>query len=225
MLLTVLVGNPAYAMDLHVAPARPPAVAVRRASVPTCLDNEEVLSKLSAVPVFGVANAAGQLMSTADAESSTPVITFYLDVAEAQASLAVAAAVDPSADLKLKIVPLGTVFAQLERGLRLQPSQAEYNGIRHGLGFDVADASSTQLVPLYYSDELNIEGAGGEQRPFFFTADEFRAAWATSGQIDTLPALQLIDLRSLASKMRHDTDFQSAVLIPSEAAVAYASGE
>ena len=60
------------------------------------LDKQEVLEKLNAVPVFAVANGAGQLMSTVSefAETAAPVITFYLGIADAKASLAFATADD-----------------------------------------------------------------------------------------------------------------------------------
>ena len=204
-----------------------------RAGSSVCLDKQEVMGRLSAVPVFGVANGAGQLMSTVDAETGDSVVVFYLDVAEAQASLAAEAAADPTADLRLKVAPLATAFAAQSAGgsVRLQPSQAEYNSIRQNLGFGAArpEEGEMQLVPLFYSDALNFESAsGGEMRPLFFSAGDFREAWAASGQAaDQLPALQLIDLRSLAYKMEHGEDegWRSAVLIPPEASVEYASGQ
>lgn len=197
------------------------------------LEKDEVIARLNAVPVFGVSNGASQLMSTEDAETGVPVITFYLDVDEARTSLAAASAANPGVDVQLMVAPLGRAFAMRQEGVsvRLQPSQAEYNGVRQNLGFSDEDASSAQLVPLFYSDELKFEGppdsgSSGSMTPFFFTVDDFRAAYVESGQdVNELPGFQLTDLRTLAYNMEHDVDWRSAVLIPPEAGLAFASGE
>ena len=236
-MLSILIATAAGAQALTTTTTRAwPRSAVHsphsRARPPLCLEKDEVISRLNAVPVFGVSNGAKQLMSTGDAETGDPVITFYLDVAEAQARLAAASAANPGADVQLMVAPLGRAFTMRPQGMsvRLQPSQAAYNGVRESLGFPGADASSAQLVPLFYSDELKFEGSpdpsgsSSSMTPFFFTVDEYRAAWVESGQdVNELPGFQLTDLRSLAYKLEHDADWRSAMLIPPEDGVAFAS--
>ena len=96
LLLAAAVSTQAYTpMAMGVAGQRS-QISLRRARAPVSLDKQEVLEKLNAVPVFAVANGAGQLMSTVSefAETAAPVITFYLGIADAKASLAFATADD-----------------------------------------------------------------------------------------------------------------------------------
>ena len=232
-LLAAAVSTQAYTtMGVRAGQRSQPSLLLRRMRLLTCLDKQEVLEKLNAVPVFGVANGADQLMSTADAETGTPVITFYLDIADAQRSLAFAKAADLSAGVELLVAPLGKAFTMksTDASVQLQPSQAEYNSIRQDLGFSAADESegSMQLIPLFYSDELKFESPSepdNPSTPFFFGVGDYRAAWVASGQAaETLPAVQLMDLRTLAYKMENDdapNDWRSTVLIPSEAGIAF----
>ena len=224
----------------HWTPSAPhwtfPASRASRITCPAiCLDKQEVADKLNEVPVFAVADAASQPMAAPDAESGIPVITFHLDILEAQKSLAAYAAANPGTDARLMIVPLGSAYSAMsaQQGnaqVRLQPSQAEYNNLRQSMGFPAEDASKGQpLIPLYSSDALSFESdQGGKATPIFFGVDDFRTAWVESGQsAEELPGLALTDLRTLAYNMEHDasTDWSGTVLMPPEAGVAYARGE
>ena len=233
LLLAAAVSTQAYTpMAMGVAGQRS-QISLRRARAPVSLDKQEVLEKLNAVPVFAVANGAGQLMSTVSefAETAAPVITFYLDIADAKASLAFATADDPSAGVQLTVAPLGKAFTMKSSDVtvQLQPSQAEYNSIRADLGFSSADESegTMQLIPLFYSDELKFESASDPENPstpFFFGLGDYRAAWVASGlAADKLPAVQLMDLRKLAYQMENDASdaWRSSVLIPSEAGIEF----
>ena len=198
------------------------------------------MEKLNQVPVFGIANGDEQLMAAPDPESGTPVITFHLDITEAQASLASIQAANPSAAMQLTTAPLGTAFEMSKQRtedviVRLQPSQAELDGVRKTLGFSKDEGFGDQPIPLFGSDELNFEipqgpenPSGGEMTPLFFGVSDFRAAWAASGQpADRLPGLQLTDLRTLAYNMEHDTskDWGPILLIAPEASIEFVKGQ
>ena len=86
-----------------------------------CLSRQEVLDKLNAVPVFGVANAAEELIATPDPESGSPVSTFYLELSEAQAAMRSLQEANPRAAIQLTVAPLGTAFALSE--WQEQPSE------------------------------------------------------------------------------------------------------
>ena len=236
LLLAAAVSTQAYmpmAMSVRAGQRSQPQLPLRRARALVSLDKQEVLEKLNAVPVFAVANGAGQFMSTVSefAETGAPVITFYLDIADAKASLAFATADDPSAGVQLTVAPLGKAFTMKSSDVtvQLQPSQAEYNSIRADLGFSSADESegTMQLIPLFYSDELKFESASDPENPstpFFFGLGDYRAAWVASGlAADKLPAVQLMDLRKLAYQMENDASdaWRSSVLIPSEAGIEF----
>ena len=227
-LLATAVSTQAFtSMSVRAGQQSQPRLSLRTRTA-LCLE-QEVLEILNAVPVFGVANGAGQLMSTVDAETGAPLITFYLDIVDAKASLAFAA--DTSAGVQLSVAPLGKAFTMKSSdvSVQLQPSQAEYNSIRQDLGFSAADESegSMQLIPLFYSDELKFESSSDPDNPstpFFFEMGDYRAAWVASGlAADKLPAVQLMDLRTLAYKMENDAsnDWRSSVLIPSEAGIEF----
>lgn len=236
LLLAAAVSTQAYtlmAMGVRAGQLSQPRLPLRRARAPVSLGKQEVLEKLNAVPVFAVANGAGQIMSTVSefAETGAPVITFYLDIADAKASLAFAMADDPSAGVQLSVAPLGKAFTMksTDVSVQLQPSQAEYNSIRADLGFSSADESegAMQLIPLFYSDELKFESSSDPENPstpFFFEMGDYRAAWVASGlAADKLPAVQLMDLRKLAYQMENDASdaWRSSVLIPSEAGIEF----
>ena len=233
LLLALAVSTQAYmAMSVRAGQRSQPRLPLRRVRALVSLDKQEVLEKLNAVPVFAVANGAGQLMSTVSefAETGAPVITFYLDIADAKASLDLAKS-DPGAGVQLSVAPLGKAFTMKSSdvSVQLQPSQTEYNSIRADLGFSSADESegTMQLIPLFYSDELKFESSSDPENPstpFFFEMGDYRAAWVASGlAADKLPAVQLMDLRKLAYQMENDASdaWRSSVLIPSEAGIQF----
>ena len=214
---------------------------LRRARALVSLDKQDVLEKLNVVPVFAVANGAGQIMSTVSefAETAAPVITFYLDIADAKRSLAFASADDPGVELTVAPLGMALTMKSSDVTVQVQPSQAEYNSIRADLGFSSADESEGEmkLIPLFYSDELKFESSSDpddprsipvstntSSTPFFFEMADYRAAWVASGLAsDELPAVQLMDLRKLAYQMEHDAAdaWRSSVLIPSEAGIEF----
>ena len=201
-----------------------------RARAPLCLDKLEVLAKLNEVPVFGVANAEQQMMAASDPETGMPMITFHIDINEAQSSLAAVAATDPN--VQLIIASLGSVLTMSGGAqVRVRPSQREYNELRQSLGFSADDAGSTQLIPLFYSEKLNYEdspGSGKLAQPLFFALHEFQEAWIASGQdAEVVSAeVRLTDVRTLAHKMEHDgsKDWAPTVLIPPAAGMAFVLG-
>ena len=233
LLLAAAVSTQAYTpvMSMRAGQRSQPRLPLRRARALVSLDKQDVLETLNAVPVFAVANGAGQIMSTVSefAETGAPVITFYLDIADAKRSLAFASADDPG--VELTVAPLGKALTMKSSDVtvQVQPSQAEYNSIRADLGFSSADESEGELklIPLFYSDELKFESSTEPENPstpFFFEMADYRAAWLASGLAsDELPAVQLMDLRKLAYQMEHDASdaWQSSVLIPSEAGIEF----
>ena len=85
-----------------------------------CLSRQEVLDKLNAVPVFGVANAAEELVTAPDSDGM-PICTFYLELSEAQAVMRSLQEANPRAAIQLTVAPLGTAFALSE--WQEQPSE------------------------------------------------------------------------------------------------------
>ena len=90
-----------------VEPRPPPPLALRT------LDQQEVLDKLNAVPVFGIVNAAEELVADRDEEGAM-VCRFYLEISEAQAALTALRDINPGVAMDLTVVPLGTAFALSE---------------------------------------------------------------------------------------------------------------
>ena len=84
-----------------------PPIALR------CLDRQEVLDKLNAVPVFSLVNGQEQLLAEPDADE-TPVCRFYLELSEAQSALKTMRDANPNVAIDLSITPLGTAFALSE---------------------------------------------------------------------------------------------------------------
>ena len=164
LLLAAAVSTQAYTpvVSMRAGQRSQPRLPLRRARALVSLDKQDVLEKLNVVPVFAVANGAGQIMSTVSefAESAAPVITFYLDIADAKRSLAFASADDPGVELTVAPLGMALTMKSSDVTVQVQPSQAEYNSIRADLGFSSADESEGEmkLIPLFYSDELINDG-------------------------------------------------------------------
>ena len=202
-----------------------------RTRAPTLvLDKQAIRERFNVVPAFTIVNDAGQPM--ASDSQGTPVITFHIDVAEAQALLARIQA--SGAEAALKVVPLGNALAmssQQSQGaiMKVQSSRAEYARMRQSLGFNVTDVAepeggSPQIVPLFYSELLKFEESGEQMMPMFFGMDDFRAAWTESGlPADEMP-VQLTDLRKLQNDLESDESWLSTVLMPPEASMKFLRG-
>ena len=293
-----------------------PPVALR------CLDRQEVLDKLNAVPAFGIVNDAQQLVAEPDEEGNPSTCRFYLDIVEAKAALTALRAANPRVAIDLTVASLGTAFALSEwqeavdeegsDGLLPDGDEDDWDDLLdddddddddleedddldddtlYGLNEDSpprraaqraaatrapavqrtlteleqltvrlqaaqeeVDAASEVLdqspappllrrrnaregpIPLFGSPALRFRmGASGDEggfesgddalavasaeqllTPCFFRRADFADAWAASGgSVETIPSVQVTDLRTLAYQMQYDTtqDYRSLLLV------------
>ena len=115
-----------------------------------CLTEQEVVDKLNAVPVFSIVNGADQMLATPN-EDGELACRFYLEVTEAQATLAELRAANPRATLELAVTPLGTAFAMSEWQERLQDDSVVGSGV--GIGGDLGGTDEYGNDGEYYDDE------------------------------------------------------------------------
>ena len=94
--------------DKESTPQGPP-IALR------CLDRQEILDRLNAVPAFAVVNGAEQLVAERDEnDGDANFCRFYLEISEAQAAAAELRKANPKVAIGLSVAPLGTAFALSE---------------------------------------------------------------------------------------------------------------
>ena len=79
-----------------------------------CLTRQEILGRLNAVPTFSVSSGALGLLATAGDDDDEPSCRFYLELSDARATVDALRAANPTAEIELAVVPLGTAFALCE---------------------------------------------------------------------------------------------------------------
>ena len=167
---------------LSTLPAAALAFRALPSSAATPLSAKEISVKLRPIPVCGVFVNGDQPIFT-DSDGQTPVGYFYLESADALPAFKQAQANDQG--VGFGVVSLADVYdivgdKSIGGEMRVRPSRKAVvlaNRILLPLGKSVLDEKKGQ-VPLFYSERVAYDTAGGDQVfPFFLSKDDLDAAY------------------------------------------------
>jgi len=93
------------------------------------LSRNEIINKLSAVPVFGIVNDENQLIATTEADG-VDTCRLYIDIDDARKALAQLLSNNPKVAFTISIAPLGSAFAWSEWQERV--AEDDFEGLGEG---------------------------------------------------------------------------------------------
>ena len=211
---------------------------------------EEIGDDLAQVPVFTAAVGNGTSPLTVPAEDGRKLAYFFTEHADAEAFLK---AVRENTGVELRAQVIGVSLADIIRAYAtkeaqdaketfvLIPTMSEVASARQilreaGRADDPAELGpGSGLVPLFWSELLAMQTAGGKQRKvlFFRRADllemyrTLRETQLSQGKTDDLPEaprIQCSDLQTMAQILVAANKTDDVVFMPSSAAVGRAQG-
>ena len=139
-LLGLLSSAGAFSAGSAPVPCRSGRAAASMSDIPVPLrplQQQEIVDKLDAVPVFSVVDSQTQQVVPSAAENGVLRCDFHLDVGEATAALERLQRDNPRLPLSLTVTPLGTAFALCE--WEKQVSQADEEADEDELSFGEDD--------------------------------------------------------------------------------------
>ena len=183
---------------------------VRPAMEKRVLTRGEVIKILNSVPVFSIQNADDKSMC-ATMVKGNPTATYFADVRDAEKFMSVVKEHNPSMNLAMQMMPLGSALAHSEKwtkesqnvSMRIQASTAELNSLP---GFpELPDELKgafnplTSRFPIWVCQDMYT----ATEMPLFLHQDDLKEAWRkkTGTELDEAKELDVTDLRVLVAKM------------------------
>jgi hypothetical protein len=216
---------------------------------------EDIHALLAPVPVFTAAVGNGTSPLTVPAEDGRKLAYFFTEHDDAEAFLR---AVRQSAGVDLDAQIIGVSLADIIRAYSgaeaknaketfvLIPTMAEVVAARQlmraagredALAKDAPLGPGSGLVPVFWSEALAVQSAGGHQRKvIFFRVGDLQHMWRNlsdarkaAGELDEEmpegPTVQVSDLQTMAKLLVQANKTDDVMFMPSSAALGYAQGQ
>jgi hypothetical protein len=211
---------------------------------------EAIGPMLAAVPVFTAAVGNGTSPLTVPSEDGRKLAYFFMEHADAEAFLG---AVRENIGVSLEASVIGVSLADIIRAYSTPeareakesyvviPTMAEVVASRHimrqaGKAADAAELGpGSGLVPVFWSEALAVQSAGGKQRKvLFFKLRDLQQMWTRladarkeKGEIEQMPdgpTVQVSDLQTMSGLLVAANKTDDAMFMPSSSAMKYAQG-